>query len=169
MTIKPGGAAGPPRCEAYTLLLSIATWRMIIGTSQGSLAIIGNALGILHDAIKLKAKDPALNLIVGELALLIAPFGLDIRAAHVWSERNKVCDTLSRLPTEATTPDLPELKAATRTKVKRAPGVLLGERGVWTEWQPCEALPSTSTKRLLDTATGAAAPNPNSLLKLNYI
>ena len=33
----------------------------------------------------------------GELAYLIAPIGLDIRATHRWSERNDVCDYLSRL------------------------------------------------------------------------
>ena len=48
--------------------------------------MIRDALGMLHDAAKLKAKDPVLNLMVGELALLIAPYGLDIRAARSWSE-----------------------------------------------------------------------------------
>ena len=31
------------------------------------------------------------------MAYLIAPIGLDLRAAHNWSERNDVCDHLSRL------------------------------------------------------------------------
>ena len=44
---------------------------------------------MLQDVIKLKARDPILNDITGENALVLAPQGGDIRAAHVWSEKEK--------------------------------------------------------------------------------
>ena len=43
--------------------------------------------------LRFKAKDPVLNAIAGELAYLIAPIGLDLRAAHIWSERMKSATT----------------------------------------------------------------------------
>ena len=43
--------------------------------------------------MRFKAKDPVLNAIAGELAYLIAPIGLDLRAAHSWSERKKSATT----------------------------------------------------------------------------
>ena len=65
-------------------------------TRQAAL-IIGDALGVLHDAILLKAHDPILNLIMSKIALVIAPSSGDICAAHLWTERNTACDELSRL------------------------------------------------------------------------
>ena len=43
--------------------------------------------------LRFKAKDPVLNAIAGELAYLIAPIGLDLRAAHIWSERMQSATT----------------------------------------------------------------------------
>ena len=59
--------------------------------------MLGDALGFLHDRLRMRARDPVLNDIAAELALALAPLGFDIRAAHFWSEQNKVCDRLSRL------------------------------------------------------------------------
>ena len=39
-----------------TLLLSVYLWRKIMADSQGRSAIVGEALGVLHDALKLKAR-----------------------------------------------------------------------------------------------------------------
>ena len=92
--------------------------------SQGSLAIIGDALGVLHDAVKLRAKDPVLNAIMGDLALLIAPTGKDIRCAHIWTQRNVTCDALSRLQKNEPS-NLAILSEATLVKRAATPRVLL--------------------------------------------
>ena len=92
-----GEASGQAVLEAFTLLISVATWAKVLEQAQGALHIRGDALGVLHSMLRFKARDPVLNAIAGEMAYLIAPFGLDLRAAHIWSERNDVCDHLSRL------------------------------------------------------------------------
>ena len=49
-----------------------------------------------------------------ELALAVAPLGFDIRAAHLWSQHNKICDHLSRI--QSTEPhNTEQLNAATRS------------------------------------------------------
>ena len=58
---------------------------------------MGDALGVLHDARKFRPKDPILNKVMAEMAVLIAPLGLELRAIHLWTQRNKTCDALSRL------------------------------------------------------------------------
>ena len=68
-----------------------------------------------------------------EMAYLIAPSGLDLRAAHIWSERNDVCDHLCRLaPGEP--PKRAELKGAVKARRQPAPKflleILLGESTV---------------------------------------
>ena len=74
--------------------------------------------------LRFKAKDPVLNAIAGELAYLIAPIGLDLRAAHIWSERNEVGDYLSRLsPGEL--PKRAELTRAVKATRLPTPGFLL--------------------------------------------
>ena len=102
----------------------MATWREVLLQTQGSLAIVGDALGVLHDAAKLRATDPVLNSIMGELALLIAHSGMDILMAHVWPERNTTCDALSRLQ-KGESPRLPILSEAFRVKRADTPKVLL--------------------------------------------
>ena len=46
---------------------------------------------------KFKSNDAVLNLIMAEVALILAPMGRDIRAVHLWTQRNVTCDRLSRL------------------------------------------------------------------------
>ena len=92
-----GDPAGQARLEAFTLLNSIYLWRKMLQTAHGKLAIMGDALGVLHDARKFKAQDKVLNEIMAEIALIIAPMGQDVRAAHHWTQRNTTCDLLSRL------------------------------------------------------------------------
>ena len=111
--VQSGDPAGQARLEAFTLLVSIFLWRQIFSEAQGRLAIVGDALGMLHDALKLRAKDPVLNSIMCELALVLAPTGQSIQGAHIWSERNSICDELSRM-TEGTLPPR-SLASTTRT------------------------------------------------------
>ena len=58
---------------------------------------MGDALGVLHDARRFKAHDKVLNETMAEVALLLAPIGQDIRAVHLWTQRNTTCDLLNRL------------------------------------------------------------------------
>ena len=110
--------------EALTLLISVTTWLPLLATMQGSLTFVGDALGILQDALKLRAKEPVLNGIMGELALQLAPLGADTRAAHIWSERNSTCDALSRLQQDQQV-ELPLLRNAKRVRRKPTPRSLL--------------------------------------------
>jgi len=86
------------------LLIAVRTWAPIVFKSRGTLRLIGDALGILQGAVKFKAKDAAINALFMELALLFAPVGAEISAMHVWSEDNKLADTLSRLDEGAKLP-----------------------------------------------------------------
>ena len=105
-------------------------------SSQGTLAVLGDALGVLYDVAKLRAKEPILNALAAEMALILAPIGMDIRAAHVWTQRNRICDTLSRLqqgsgPSRLTSGpqnvlrELPELSEAHRVLRQRPEGAIL--------------------------------------------
>ena len=122
--VTKGEPSGQAALEAYALLISVATWAKVLEQAQGALHIRGDALGILQSMLRFKAKDPILNAIAGELAYLIAPIGFDLRAAHIWSERNVTCDYLSRLkPGER--PTRKELAGAVHATRKPAPGFLL--------------------------------------------
>ena len=76
-----GGFDTPDSC------LHLAT---VAGGLSRALTFIGDALGVLGDALRFQAREPILNGIMGERALQIASFGADLRAAHVWSERNSL-------------------------------------------------------------------------------
>ncbi len=103
--VKLGDSAGQARWEAFTLLQCIASWIKPLTVAQGRLVVTGDAMGVLQDAVKFRARDPLLNLIMGELALLIAPLGHELEAAHVWSERNVTCDALSRMTVDTALPE----------------------------------------------------------------
>ena len=108
------------------MLIAINTWKKVLVEAQGRLAIRGDALGVLQDVVKMRARDPILNDITSEIALILAPQGGDLRAAHVWSEQNEICDQLSRLPPGA--PDrVRGLEGAKRFKPLRICGKLLGQ------------------------------------------
>ena len=92
-----GDPAGQARLEAHTLLTSVWCWRELLAESNGQLAIVGDGLGVVYDALKLRSSDRVLNMLMGELALVLAPLGKHLTGAHVWSERNTVCDQLSRM------------------------------------------------------------------------
>ena len=71
---------------------------------QGRLAIRGGALGVLYDVLRFRAKDAVLNDLAGAMALLVAPLGVNLIPAHMWSEQNIVCDLLSKLSLDWTSP-----------------------------------------------------------------
>ena len=95
--VTRGDPAGQARLEALALLTAPNTWAKLIADAQGRLVIRGDALEFLFDVLRFRARDPVLNDLAGEMALLTAPWGVDLRAIHVWSEKNEVCDELSRL------------------------------------------------------------------------
>ncbi len=108
-----GSASGQALWEAYAMLRAAITWFPLLSASEGKLAVCGDALGVLHDAVRFRARDPMLNLITAELALVLAPLGVTLDAIHQWSERNHICDALSRLsPASALPPQLQDVPAS---------------------------------------------------------
>ena len=75
-------------------------------------------MGILHDVLKLRAREPKLNALAHPMAYILAPIGLDVRLAHVWTEHNTICDSLSRCTT-ATELAVPQLSEATHMRMRR--------------------------------------------------
>ena len=124
LQVTRGSPSGQARLEAYTLLVALTTWREVLATTQGTLAVLGDALGVLYDVMKLRARDSVLNSVAGEMALVLAPLGLDTRAAHLWTQRNCGCDALSRL-LKGQSCELPQLQAATEVSRGRVAGSLL--------------------------------------------
>ena len=94
--VNNGDPAGQARVETLALAVALRTWAKMLSNSRGRLVVRGDALGVLHDVTKLRARDPILNSFAHTMALTVAPLGCDLRAAHVWSERNVICDQLSR-------------------------------------------------------------------------
>ena len=76
------------RWEAYCLLVAFPTWEKIIFSSSGTPVAMGDALGMLFGAVRLKSKDSGINLTFMEAALLVAPHGRTMEAMHLWSEEN---------------------------------------------------------------------------------
>ena len=72
------------------------------------------AAGLIAYRVYLWARDPVLNRVMAELALLIAPLGYSLSTIHVWSEYNATCDARSREHFGADA--LPCLSRSTRSK-----------------------------------------------------
>ena len=77
---------------------------------------MGDASGALHDACKFRAKVAVLNSIMAELARILDPMGHDLRAVHLWTQRNATCDDLSRVAEGKAIP--PALKDTKRCQKK---------------------------------------------------
>ena len=75
LKVKRGDPQGQARVEAYTLLIAIRSWTQILMDSQGSLAIRGDALGVLYDGLRVRARESIPDDLAGEMALLSAPWG----------------------------------------------------------------------------------------------
>jgi hypothetical protein len=87
---------------------------------------LGDALGMLYGAAKFRSKDPILNRIFMEMALLFAPRGSTLEAVHIWSEESHIADALSRIGSEQHA--LPScLDKVPRTKVSDGAFKILGQ------------------------------------------
>ena len=124
MRVKPGYPDVQARCEALTLLICIKTWEPLLTSTQGPLTSVGGAMGVLQDAIRYRSREPIFNGMMGEIALLLAPSVADIRAAHIWSERNTICNALRRIRMESNV-KLPALSHAQCVKRKPTPHNIL--------------------------------------------
>ena len=89
LQVTRGDPAGQARQEAYTLHLSIFTWRHVLMKAEGDLIFISDALGVLHNALKRKAL----------------------------ASENATCDALSRLDGNDGIPT--QLHAAMKSSVRR--------------------------------------------------
>ena len=49
LQVDRNSPSGQARLEAYTLLIALTTWREVLARSQGTVAVLGDALGILYD------------------------------------------------------------------------------------------------------------------------
>ena len=81
--------------ETYMLLLACATWLPKIHHSS-RLLFRGDAKGILQSVLARRARNPRINLIVAEIQLTLSISEHLVEAEHIWSEKNEVCDALSR-------------------------------------------------------------------------
>ena len=113
------------RWEAFCLLMSITAWEKVIFQSTGNLLAIGDALGMLHGAVRFKSQDPAINVMFMELALLFAPRGATLEAMHLWSEENELADALSRIESDFVIP--PSLTQVPRTSWSSPEWRILGK------------------------------------------
>ena len=103
MASKDPGAQ--PRWEAYALYLSVAHWFPQLKYHLGQLVFRGDAQGVLQSIVYRRARDAHLNCIVAEISLWLSGGMHDVVAAHWWSERNHICDRLSRLHEGETVPE----------------------------------------------------------------
>ena len=108
------------------MLLAIMTWRPILKATESQLAFCGDALGVLIDAMKFRAREPMLNKLIAELALVVAPFGFELSTIHAWPRHNETCDWLSRAEIDEAVPV--QLRAASRSRDKRPSWAVLKAR-----------------------------------------
>ena len=64
----------------------------------------GDAQGVAQGLAALRARGPGVIRPAMEVAVRLAPAGLDLEASHIWSERNRLADRLSRLSEGAVLP-----------------------------------------------------------------
>ena len=95
-----------PLWEAYMLLVAISEWAHLLDDNIGKLNIRGDAKGVLQATMKGRGKMPMLNEIVAETQLALATTRFNLVALHIWSEKNDVCDRLSRLDEGVRLPDV---------------------------------------------------------------
>ena len=74
--------AAQPLWEAYALLVGVHTWRDLLCGRCGRLRLRGDAKGVLQAVFRKRARHPALNRIVAELALILGGAMRDLEAAH---------------------------------------------------------------------------------------
>ena len=67
-----------------------------VARDRGYDCLLWRCTGSAPGRSRVQGKDPVLNRLMGELALIIAHGGVTVEACHVWSEQNAVCDSVSR-------------------------------------------------------------------------
>ena len=88
--------------EAFMMLLAIRQWAGL--AQRGRLCVRGDASGVLSGLVQMRASSSIINEICKELALAIAPWGMQLTGIHVYSEQNKLADALSRMAVGAGLP-----------------------------------------------------------------
>ena len=83
--------------------IAIETW--VTDDVQGKVTIIGDAQGVISNLIAMRSRATAINDIVKEIALHLAPLGLDLLGVHLWAEQNEQADELSRMLGQTEVPD----------------------------------------------------------------
>ena len=100
------GAVGSPdhqaSWEALAFGIAIKTW--VNGCVRGKVTIVGDAQGVISNLIAMRSRATAINDIIKEVALHLAPLGLDLMGLHLWAEQNTQADELSRLTTKSEVP-----------------------------------------------------------------
>ena len=94
-----------PLWEGYMLLVAVTAWSHLLDSSIGKLTVRGDAKGVLQATMKGRGKLPKLNEIVAETQLVFAETRFSLVSLHIWSEKNEICDQLSRLEEGAKLPD----------------------------------------------------------------
>ena len=71
-------------------------WERFLFAPPVELLVVGDPLGVLDGACKLRAKDTVINELFMELAFIFARHGTSLEAVHIWSGDNRLADELSR-------------------------------------------------------------------------
>ena len=108
-----GEASSQARWEAFALVSAIHLWSGQVLAADGDTTMVTDALGVLCGAATLRNRDRAINTLLMDLALLLAPSGRCVEGLHIWSEENTEADALSRLCQGAVVPQ--RLSAIPRT------------------------------------------------------
>ena len=89
--------------EALAFGIALRTW--VTDKVQGKITIIGDAQGVISNIIAMRSRAPVINDIIKEIALHLAPLGLDLLGLHLWAEQNEQADELSRLTGQTAPPE----------------------------------------------------------------
>ena len=81
--------------EAFAFAVALRTW--VTPATQGQVTIIGDAAGVIGNLVSMRSRSPIINDVIKEVALHLAPLGLDLMGLHLWAEQNEQADQLSRL------------------------------------------------------------------------
>ena len=102
--------------ESYSLLIALKTWTHLLTANRAELHLFGDAEGVLRAVLAKRARNAAINLVIAEIGLTLAPTNFDLQAAHLWSEENALADALSRRAEGVEIPA--ELANAVKDKVR---------------------------------------------------
>ena len=92
-----GNTASQALWEGYAAVMAVFAWWPIIEAARGHVILRGDAQGVLDGFTVFRCKDPKLNKMAMELALMFGPIGRSLESVHLWSEQNTLCDALSRI------------------------------------------------------------------------